>query len=117
MVELNGSTRRSSRDNMSWMERGICQDRDEDAKIFFPDQGNNASQAKKMCARCPVRMKCLEWSITTRQMYGVWGGVAEKKRRQMMHLRYGRAPYYAVLEVEEEDDEDVSVSPVVGRTR
>jgi WhiB family redox-sensing transcriptional regulator len=111
----NGSTRLLSRANTAWMEAGVCQNKDEDGKIFFPDAGNNAFAAKRMCARCPVREKCLDWSIETRQMYGVWGGVAEKKRRKMMHLRHGRTPYYAVMEVS--DDEDISVSPAVGGTR
>ena len=115
MAEPSGSTQLLSRANMSWMERGICHNRDEDASIFFPDPGNNANQAKKMCARCPVREKCLDWSIETRQMYGVWGGVAEKKRRKMMQLRYGRTPYYAILE--EDDDKDVSAVPAIGGTR
>jgi WhiB family redox-sensing transcriptional regulator len=114
MVEVNGSTRLLSRANTAWMELGACQDRDEDGKIFFPDPGNNAVMAKRMCARCPVRERCLDWSIETRQMYGIWGGVSEKKRRQMMHLRYGRTPYYAIME---EDDEDISNSPAVGGTR
>jgi WhiB family redox-sensing transcriptional regulator len=115
MVEPSGSIRLSSRDNMSWMEHGACQNRDDDAKIFFPEPGNNASQAKRMCTKCPVRLKCLEWSLVTRQMYGVWGGVAEKKRRQMMQLRYGRTPYYAIME--EDDGQDVSTSPAIGGTR
>lgn len=114
MAEPNGSTRLLSRANMSWMEYGICQNRDEDAKIFFPEPGNNAAQAKKMCGRCPVRTKCLEWSITTRQMYGIWGGVAEKKRRRMMQLRYGITPYYTTVE---EDDEVISTRTAIGGTR
>jgi hypothetical protein len=111
MVAVSAYILLLSRANTVWMEQGACQNRDEDGKIFFPDPGNNAVMAKKMCGRCPVREKCLDWSIETRQMYGIWGGVSEKKRRQMMHLRYGRAPYYTI--VEESDDEDVSVSPAV----
>ena len=99
------SSRANARDDMLWMEQGICHDKDEDTKIFFPEQGNNAVRAKAMCGRCPVREKCLNWSIETRQMYGVWGGVAEKKRRKMMQLRYGRTPYYTIVG-EEEDDTD-----------
>ena len=114
MVAVSASTRLLSRANTVWMELGKCQNKDEDGKIFFPDPGNNAFAAKRMCERCPVREKCLDWSLETRQMYGVWGGVSEKKRRQMMHLRYGRTPYYAVME---EDDEDISTSPAVGGTR
>jgi WhiB family redox-sensing transcriptional regulator len=110
----NGSTRLLSRANTAWMAQGVCQNRDDDGKIFFPDPGNNAFAAKRMCARCPVRERCLDWSIETRQMYGVWGGVSEKKRRKMMHLRYGRAPYYVTLEVS--DDEDVSVGLAVRGT-
>ena len=116
MVGLNGSTQPSSRprprDDMKWMEFGACQNRDDDGKIFFPEPGNNAIPAKKMCSGCPVRIQCLNWSLETRQMYGVWGGVAEKKRRKMMQLRYGRTPYYTTVE----EDDDVSTSAVVGRS-
>jgi hypothetical protein len=114
MVAVNDSTRLLSRANTAWMELGKCQNKDEDGKIFFPDPGNNAVAAKRMCAHCPIREKCLDWSIETRQMYGIWGGVSEKKRRQMMHLRYGRTPYYTIVDTEE-DDEDISTSPAVRR--
>lgn len=111
MVAQNGSTQ-LSRSNMSWMEEGACQNLDEDSQIFFPAQGYNAREAKKICARCPVRVQCLNWSIETRQMFGVWGGVGEKKRRMMMRLRYGYSPYYAVWE---EEDEDIGSRTALGR--
>ncbi|WP_407646122.1 WhiB family transcriptional regulator [Actinacidiphila oryziradicis] len=33
--------------------------------------------AKEVCARCPVREPCLQFTLEANEPYGVWGGLTE----------------------------------------
>jgi WhiB family redox-sensing transcriptional regulator len=75
---------------MDWVHRAQC--KDEDPELFFPigNTGPAALQiasAKAVCAQCDVRMECLEWSMTTGQDAGVWGGLSEEERRALRRAR------------------------------
>lgn len=69
---------------MSWRESAAC--RCCDPELFFPI-GNSgpalvqAQRAKAICARCPVRQRCLVFALDTHQEYGIWGGRDEGERR------------------------------------
>jgi WhiB family redox-sensing transcriptional regulator len=70
----------------SWRDAAACQSADPD--LFFPvsSAGLGAEQvaeAKEICARCLVRRQCLDFSIVTRQAYGVWGGLTEQERSRL----------------------------------
>jgi len=46
-------------------------------ELFFPVSASGPSldqvtQAKAICARCPVRQQCLAFALDTRQDHGVW---------------------------------------------
>ena len=67
-----------------WRELAAC--RDEDPELFFPVGSGRAAnaqikQAKAVCARCPVRARCLEAGMS--EEYGVWGGLTEEERRAL----------------------------------
>lgn len=67
---------------------GLCAQTDPEA--FFPEKGENAKDAKKICGLCDVRRECLEWALRTDERYGVWGGETEldrKKHRKAMLAR------------------------------
>jgi WhiB family redox-sensing transcriptional regulator len=57
-----------------------------DPDLFFPreqrDPGNR--EAKQVCARCPVKDECLEYSLATREEFGIWGGLDEWERRAIL---------------------------------
>jgi WhiB family redox-sensing transcriptional regulator len=38
-------------------------------------------EAKRICSRCGVRNECLEYSLSMREPYGIWGGLTEIERR------------------------------------
>ena len=40
-------------------------------------------QAKAICAGCPARSLCLEWALSNRIEYGVFGGLSEAERRPL----------------------------------
>lgn len=71
---------------MDWRHQAACLD--EDPELFFPI-GNTGpallqvEEAKKVCARCPVRQECLDWALSAGQDYGVWGGMSEDERRAL----------------------------------
>ena len=49
--------------------------------LFFPEIGETAAAAKRVCDGCPVRVECREAGMS--EVCGVWGGmtVRERKRR------------------------------------
>jgi WhiB family transcriptional regulator, redox-sensing transcriptional regulator len=80
--------------NRDWRTRAAC--RDENPELFFPvgTSGPAVAQigrAKVVCARCLVRVDCLDWALSTRQSVGVWGGLAEDERRTRRRTRGGQA--------------------------
>jgi WhiB family redox-sensing transcriptional regulator len=56
------------------------------AELFFPagERGEEAvaqiRQAKAICARCPVRLHCLAFALSTNQEDGTWGGLTPSER-------------------------------------
>jgi WhiB family transcriptional regulator, redox-sensing transcriptional regulator len=67
-----------------WRHDAGC--RDEDPELFFPlsDVGlgaRQAEQAKAVCARCPVRERCLEYALDNGLDHGIFGGTTETERR------------------------------------
>jgi WhiB family redox-sensing transcriptional regulator len=57
-----------------------------DPETFFPEGSQReidrqTELAKRVCLGCPVRMRCLEWAVSTGQTVGVWGGLDEAERR------------------------------------
>lgn len=70
-----------------WVRSAAC--REVDPELFFPVgiQGpaqRQTEQAKDVCAGCPVRTQCLTWALATRQDAGVWGGMSEHERRDLL---------------------------------
>ncbi len=79
-----------------WQWRAAC--RGEDSALFFapnhaePREERLARErhAKAICARCPVRMECLEYAVRTREPHGIWGGLSELERRSLVRERERR---------------------------
>jgi WhiB family transcriptional regulator, redox-sensing transcriptional regulator len=71
-----------------WRDRAAC--RDADPELFFPitDMGpgeRQATEAKAVCARCPVRTDCLDYAVNAGLDHGVFGGTTERERRTLVH--------------------------------
>lgn len=79
-----------------WQFDAAC--RGEDSALFFAPsyferrevKAAREARAKAICARCPVQEECLEFALRVRESHGVWGGLNEQERRQLM--RRGRLP-------------------------
>ena len=77
-------------DEMGWIVGAACIG--EDPELFFPVGSTppaleQVDRAKAICAGCPVRPECLEWSLVTCQDAGVWGGLDEEERRDLRRAR------------------------------
>jgi WhiB family transcriptional regulator, redox-sensing transcriptional regulator len=64
-----------------WRELAAC--RGTDLEVFFPERGESAEPARRICAACPVRQACLDYAITNRIVHGIWGGLTERERRAL----------------------------------
>lgn len=80
-----------------WRLKAAC--RGMDPEMFFTSDGFETKQerdereveAKSVCARCPVRAECLDYSIKAGERYGVWGGLNELERRSLVRRRHALA--------------------------
>lgn len=44
-------------------------------------------KAKRICEACEVRRQCLDYALTTREPYGIWGGLTELERKARLRSR------------------------------
>jgi WhiB family redox-sensing transcriptional regulator len=76
-----------------WQFDASC--RGEDSALFFApnyferreEKEGREARAKAICAGCPVRAECLEYALRTRESHGIWGGLNELERRQLLRQR------------------------------
>lgn len=83
------------RPDWSWSDDAEC--RSENRELFFAPDGEQRAardgrerRAKAICARCPVRHKCLDAAIERREV-GVWGGLNDDERQSERRRRMRRA--------------------------
>ena len=71
-----------------WMAEGNCAERP--PSLFFPSDGVGVEVAKRVCADCPVKARCLDYALDNRIDHGVWGGTSERERRRILKSRQSR---------------------------
>lgn len=74
-----------------WMQDAACATTD--PELFFPEReegGGTAAHAKRICARCDVRDKCLEYALRNGETEGIWGGLSSRQRRRLPRVRVCR---------------------------
>ena len=72
--------------HLSWRVQAACGG--VEAILFFPDADDDpALEAKAVCARCPVRVACLDHALRNGETAGVWGGTTERDRRRIVRQR------------------------------
>lgn len=72
-----------------WMKFGACAQTDPEA--FFPEKGESTRDAKRVCAGCDVRARCLAYALERNERFGVWGGMSERARRTLRSERRAAA--------------------------
>ena len=74
-----------------WELQAAC--RDLDTTLFFSDDLDDISDAKRICLSCPVRARCLDAAVERGEQYGIWGGHLFVAGRIVLHKRRrGRPP-------------------------
>jgi WhiB family redox-sensing transcriptional regulator len=75
-----------------WQYDGACAGADP-AQFFSPEAERGAPKerreeaAKVICQDCPVIMTCREHALSVQEPYGVWGGLSESDRREILEAR------------------------------
>jgi WhiB family transcriptional regulator, redox-sensing transcriptional regulator len=64
-----------------WVDEGLCTQTD--PEMFFPELGGSTRSAKKVCASCEVKERCLQYALENDERFGVWGGLSERERRKL----------------------------------
>jgi WhiB family transcriptional regulator, redox-sensing transcriptional regulator len=78
-----------------WQAKAAC--RGPQAAVFFPpttferkdEKEGRETRAKAICATCSVRQPCLEYALRIREPHGIWGGLNEVERKQVLARRTG----------------------------
>jgi WhiB family redox-sensing transcriptional regulator len=62
-----------------------------DPELFFPRKGQylEAQNAKRLCNKCELKAKCLEFALKDPELKGIWGGTSEPDRFKIRN-RSGR---------------------------
>ncbi|ASR85557.1 WhiB transcriptional factor [Mycobacterium phage Krueger] len=63
----------------TWEADALCAQ--VDPEIFFPDKGESAKPAKRVCLACPVREVCLDRATERGELFGIWGGTTAYERK------------------------------------
>jgi WhiB family redox-sensing transcriptional regulator len=64
-----------------------------DPELFFPRERRDPQipAAKRVCARCPVKDECLQYSLSAQEEFGIWGGLDEWERHELLNKPGGDA--------------------------
>jgi WhiB family redox-sensing transcriptional regulator len=76
-----------------WQAKAAC--RGPQAIVFFPpshferkdEKLEREGRAKAICTSCPVRRPCLEYAVKIKEPHGIWGGMNELERKQLLAHR------------------------------
>lgn len=72
---------------------------------LFPE-GKDQKRARAVCMGCPVRSTCLAEALDNRIEWGVWGGLTERERRQLLRQRPEVKSWAAVLPKDDMEELD-----------
>ncbi len=78
----------TSRDD--WQTQSLC--RGNHAHLFFPpstferkdERERREARAKAICRVCPAMEECRQHSLSIREQFGIWGGLTEMERRELL---------------------------------
>jgi WhiB family redox-sensing transcriptional regulator len=73
-----------------WQLEGSC--RGVDSSLFFHTDNERGlarerreNRAKAICGSCPVLERCRRHALAVQEPYGIWGGLGETERRELLH--------------------------------
>lgn len=77
----------------TWQLKAAC--RGPQAVVFFPpsyverkdERAAREREAKAICRSCGVSSDCLEYALRIKEPHGIWGGMNEAERKQLLDRR------------------------------
>ena len=79
-------------DFWDWQREGHC--RGLDSSVFFHPEGERGRarairemRAKTICQGCPVLVQCRNHALAVAEPYGIWGGMSESERNEILRSR------------------------------
>lgn len=79
----------------SWQALAAC--RGMDSSFFFHPEGERGpartdreNRAKAICRTCPVIADCRRHALAVQEPYGIWGGLSERERADIIRARSPR---------------------------
>ena len=80
---------------IGWQYRAAC--KGPQSELFFAPnhlerkehRHEREAAAKAICRSCPVLTQCREYALMVREPHGIWGGLNEYERRQLLSRRAG----------------------------
>lgn len=83
---------------VTWREDAACLS--QPGIVFFgledlespTEKRTREDMAKTVCAGCSVQHQCLEYALSAREPYGIWGGLTEVERKAALRSRATRQP-------------------------
>lgn len=83
----------AQRHDEEWQLRAAC--RGPHSAAFYPptslerrdEKAAREARAKEICRTCTVREPCLEYALKIRENHGIWGGLSEAERRNLVAAR------------------------------
>lgn len=68
--------------DIDWQARAACLGLG--LRAFFPARGGSITEARAICADCPVNQDCLDYARKYAISIGIWGGLSGRQRRSML---------------------------------
>lgn len=65
----------------TWVSEALCAQ--VDPELFYPEKGQPALPAKRICQTCPVRDACLSAALESDERHGIWGGLSAADRARL----------------------------------
>lgn len=88
---------------LDWKQDAICAQVCGD--MWFPDKGQNGTDAKELCETCPVVEMCLKYALEHGERFGIWGGKTERERHRIAK-KMGLTLIPGEGEVESDEEEE-----------
>lgn len=88
-------------DKWEWQYEGACRDADPESFFLDPNMRGLNKKTKelnaiKVCNTCPVKQECLDHALSVPEYFGVWGGMTEEQRLQILKKRGFKVEYIRV---------------------
>ena len=85
----------------TWQGQAACQSTEYhpvDPDLFFPepDETDKITEAKRLCAQCPVRRTCLDAALEGGDAHGIRGGLTQEEREPLHENLAARLDYSRV---------------------